>query len=351
MTFDELFALDEGFPMGAEALLSEGALPFDEQSRVLARIRQKTEAALPKKEDEKPVKKTRFGLMLLAAALVLGTVMTSAAGYLQPIAGVLRVAAEDWPGFFGGNGAVVGASQECNGWTLTVSQAVGDGSYAYILLDLAAPEGVVLDADGYMLDHTLRFFGSSGGGMWTSMVEDADKTDNRVSFLIETTVGGLPWFRTGHLEVIGLEESIKNQLDPEDSEVRDYPEQLYWNIKFPLKFKGRPIVYRPKEPIELNGGTVKVKKVEVTQLSARVKLSSKDGGLGRWGEDITEEYKPLLELLDENGNPFSTNSTHSHSSGAAGIINNYEHTWRFQPIIDPDRVAAFSIDGIIIPLK
>lgn len=351
MTLSELFALDEGFPVGAGVLLSEGPLPSEEEDRVLARIWEKSGAAFPKKEKVKPVKKTRFGVMLLAAALVLGTVMASATGYLQPIAGMLGVAAESWPEFFGSNGAVVGASQECGGWTLTVSRAVGDGSYAYILLDLAAPEGVVLDADGYMLDHTLRFFGSDGGGMWTSMVEDTDKTDNRVSFLIETTVGGFPWFRTGHLEVIGLEEIIKNELDPEDSEVRDYPEQLYWNIKFPLKFKGRPIVYRPKGPIELNGGTVKVKKVEVTQLSARVKLSSKDGGLGRWGEDITEEYEPLLELLDENGDPFSTSGSHTHSSGAAGIINNYEHTWRFQPIIDPDRVAALSIDGVVIPLK
>lgn len=349
MSLDELFALDDGFPTGAEILLTEGALPLDEESRVLAKIRQKTEAALPKKEEERPVKKTRFGLMLLAAALVLGTVMASATGYLQPIAGVLGISAEGWPEFFGGNGAVVSASQECDGWTLTVDRAVGDRSYAYIILDLTAPEGVVLDADGYTLDHTLQFFGSSGGSMLTSMVEDDDKTDNHVSFMIETTVGGFPWGKTGHLEVIGLKEIIKT--GPDESEVRDYPAQLYWNMRFSLKFRKHPIVYRPKEPIEMNGGTVKINKVEISSLSARVKFSSKDGGLGRSEMGGPPWMAPEIKLLDKDGNPFPTNGSHGSGNGVEGVIKKAASTITFQPIIDPDRAVALWVDGIVIPLK
>lgn len=354
MTLEELFSMDEGFPVEAGALLAEGALPVDEEAQILARIREKAGAALPKKEEKEPVRKTRFGLMLLAAVLILGTV-ASAAAYFQPdglIARTLGVASEGWQEFFKGNGSTINAGQDCKGWNLTVSQAVGDRSYAYIMVDLTAPEGVVLDADGYSLDHEIKFFGSYAGMVTSRMVEDTDKTDNHISFMIETTIGGFPWVRSGHLEVTGLKEAIKTgKPEPEDVEIRDYPEQLSWDIKFPLKFKNRPIVYRFREPIEMNGGTVKINKVEISQLSGRVILSSEDGGLGLWevGNDTWEA--PDIELLDEDGNPFPTSGSNTRSHGAAGIMNRVDHTATFRPIIDPERVAAFSIDGVVIPLK
>lgn len=356
MTLDELFALDEGFPMEAGALLTEGPLPTEEEARVLARIRQTAGTASGKKGETKTVKKSRFGLMLLAAALVLGTV-ASAAAYFQPdgvIARTLGVAAEGWQEFFSGNGTAVGASQECDGWILTVDQVVGDGKCAYVLLDITAPEGVVLDADGYFLDFDLDFFGRTGGSMTNGQVEDGDKTDNHISILMEVTVDSLllrP--RTGHLEVTGLEEVIKRPY-PEENEIKPYPADLEWQLDIPLRFKNRRIVYRPRKTLEVEGGTVKVTKVEITTLSATVKLISKDGGLGRW--EVGDIIKPLplvteMRLLDEEGNPIPVDSWGSSGSGREGIQTVTRHTMVFQPVIDPDRAAALSIGGVVIPLK
>lgn len=357
MTLSELFAMDQGFPMGAEAFLPEGALPFDEQSRVLARIRQKAEEALPKKEEEKPVKKTRFGLILLAAALGLGTVMASAAAYLQPdgiIAGMLGVAAEGWQDFLHSNGSVGVISQGCNGWTLAVDQVVGDGKCAYILLDLTAPEGVVLDAERYDLDVDLDFFGFSGGSMSNYMLKDDDKTDNHISYMLEITADSwLPRPRTGHLTVSGLAEVIDHGPGI-DSDFIPYPAELEWRLDIPLRFKNRRVVYRPRKTLEVEGGTIKVTKVEITTLSATVKLTSKDGGLGRW--EVGDIQKPLpvvteMRMLDEEGNPIPVDSWGSRGSGKNGINTATEHTMVFRPIIDPDRVTALSIGGVVIPLK
>lgn len=211
MTFDEIFAMDEGFPTGTETFLPEGALPPDEEARILARIWEKAGADLPRKGEKKIVKKTRFGLMLFAAALVLGTVAASAAVYFQADRGLARslgAEAESWQDFLNATGTAIQASQDCKGWTLTVNQAVGDRSCAYILLDLAAPEGTVLSADWYRMDCLLDFDGVSGGGWRCQMLDDQDKTDNRLSFLLDATMDGDLRDTIGHLKATGLVEFL-----------------------------------------------------------------------------------------------------------------------------------------------
>ena len=340
--------MDEGFPVEAETLLPEGALPLDEQDRVLAMIRQKTEAALPKKEEEKTVKKTRFGLMLLAAALVLGTVAASAAFQADGrIARMLGVESESWQEFLDGSGAAIQASQESNGWTLTLNQAVGDQNCAYIMVDLTAPEGTVLDAQWYRLECKLDFDHGWSGGYGCSMMEDEDKTDNKVSFLLDVERDQDLRGAKGRLTATEVVEFFSD----DDFRVHD---GMDWELDFTLRYKNDPIVYRPGQTVEVEGGTITVVKVEITALSARVKLTSKDGGLGRW--EVGDIQKPLpvvteMRMLDEEGNPIPVDSWGSHDSGRDGINTATEHTMVFRPIIDPDRVTALSIGGVVIPLK
>ena len=104
------------------------------------------------------------------------------------------------------NGGVIQTSQECNGWTMTVNQAVGDRNCAHILVDVEAPQGTVLDGDLYQIDVLLAFEGCKGGSYGWGQVEDEDKTDNRVSFLIDTTMDTDLRDTTGYLRATGLKE-------------------------------------------------------------------------------------------------------------------------------------------------
>lgn len=347
MTLEELFSMDEGFPMEAGALLPEGALPLDEEARVLARIQGKTGMALPKKEEKGSVKKTRLELMLFAAALVLGTVAASAAFQAdRGLARRLGAESESWQEFLNGSGAAIQASQECKGWTLAVNQAVGDRNCAYILLDLTAPEGAVLGADWYRMDCLLDFDGTGGGGWGCTMMDDEDKTDNRISFLLDTTMDGDLRDTTGHLKATGLVEFL------DDDHARNLAD-LEWNFDFPMRYKNEPIVYRPDQAVQVERGlvkgTIRVKTVEVTPLSVRVRLSSGDGILGRVTPvtaGTPREGAVMLEVLDGEGNPIPVSST----SGSSGF-HSLDEVMTFVPIIDPERVAALSIDGVVIPLK
>lgn len=342
MTLDELFSLDNGFPTDAEALLAEGALPAEEESRVFARIQ---ERAFPEKEEKRPVKKTSFGIMLFAAALVFGTVAASAAGYFQPdgrIARMLGAAPENWEG----GGAAIQASQESDGWTLTVDQAVGDKNCAYILLNLTAPEGTALDAELYRLDCLLEFDGVGGGCWGCTMLEDEDKADNRLSFLLDAATEGDLRDTTGHLKAGGLVEIS------DDDHVRELA-GLTWELDFPMRYENDPIVYRPDHTVQVEKGlvkgTIKVETVEVTPLSVRVRCTSGDGILGRVTPVTAATPMTgavLLEVRDKEGNPIPVDST----SGRSGL-HSLEEAMTFVPIIDPEQVAALSIDGVVVPLK
>lgn len=347
MRFDELFALDENFPIGIEALLPEGALSAEEEDQVLARIREKAGAALPGKEEKKPVKKTKFGLMLFAAALVLGTVIASAAFQADGrIARTLGAEPESWQEFLSGSGTAIQASQEINGWTLTVNQAVGDRSCAYILLDLAAPEGFVLGADWYRMDCILDFDGVGGGGWRCIMMEDEDKTDNRVSFLLDATMNGDLRNTTGHLKATGLVEFLG------DDHPRDLT-GLEWSFDFPMRYKNDPIVYRPGQSVQVERGlvkgTIKVETVEVTPLSVRVQLTSPDGILRR--VTPVTAGTPMagavpLEVRDKDGNPVPVDST-----GGRDGFHSLDQVMTFVPIIEPESIAALALDGVVIPLE
>jgi len=114
--------LDEsGLPEGSEKYIRGEALSPEELERVLGRTLEKAGIAAPEK-GERTVKKTRFGILLLAGILCAGAVVASAAAYFQMdnrLAKELGAAS----GTVDGNPIQTSAVSE--GWTLTLRQAVG----------------------------------------------------------------------------------------------------------------------------------------------------------------------------------------------------------------------------------
>lgn len=355
MRLTELFELDDGLPRGAEGMLESEALSPEEEARILARTLEKAGLAPREKGEERPMKKTRFGLMLLAAALCVGTVAASAAAYFRmngTIAGTLGLDSEEERQLLAPGGSDIRVSQDCGGWTLTVDQAVGDRNCAYILLDLAAPEGTVLDADLYQLDCLLAFEGSRGGSYGCRQVEDEDKTDNRIAFLIRTTMEGDLRDAAGALEVRELRAVTLGEEDTaEDDKVEPIP-GLAWRMSFPMDYEDNPVTYRPGRTVTVTRGEVqgeiKVEKVEITPLSLAVTLSGKRELLNRV-EALTEgeptEGAVLVAAEDGDGAVYQVESSAGNSR-----LGSFVQVITFRPAIDPAGVASVVVDGTEIPL-
>lgn len=343
-------------PDGAEALLEPGRLLPEEEERILALALEKAGAGrAPGKGDEKPMKKSRFGLIVLAAALCLGTVAASAAAYFRmdsKLAQALGVEGEP-PWDAAKNGGVIQTSQECDGWTMTVNQAVGDRNCAHILVDVEAPQGTVLDGDLYQIDVLLAFEGCKGGSYGWGQVEDEDKTDNRVSFLIDTTMDTDLRDTTGYLRATGLKEVTFGTAEGGADDVVEQLAELRWAINFPMRYEDEPLVYKPKRTISVERGHIKgsvtVERVEITPLSVMVRISGKEELLNRVegrtaGTPGTGAV--LVEVRDKAGDvllPYST--------GGKTEWNTIDLVLAFQPVVNPEDIVAVVVDGTEIPLE
>ena len=146
MTLPELLALG-GLPEGSGDLLEGAELSPEEKARVLEMTLAKAGLRPVEKKEKTMMKRRNFGLMLMAGILCAGAVVASAAAWFQMDKDLARELGAKGDQVQGVGGTSIQTSRESEGWTLTVNQAVGDRNCAYLLLDLTAPEGTVLDGD------------------------------------------------------------------------------------------------------------------------------------------------------------------------------------------------------------
>lgn len=98
--------------------------------------------------------------------------------------------------------AEVGESITCNDVTVTLKSAYADGSLAYILLDVEAPESVSLDAYGLHFDTAARellrgnnpkkYLNTTGFGTADIIVADNDGNENTTTIMLRVNTLRLP---------------------------------------------------------------------------------------------------------------------------------------------------------------
>lgn len=128
----------------------------------------------------------RRALRLTAAAAVIVCLLAAVAVAAVTGAPVLR-------DYFGGgagyrqSAGFLGSSVTVDGWTMALTDCVGDDRYLWLGLELTAPEGTVLDADHYALeDYSLTLPGQRGYVFSSGyrQLPDQDPGDNRIQFAL-----------------------------------------------------------------------------------------------------------------------------------------------------------------------
>lgn len=88
------------------------------------------------------------------------------------------------------SGTALGQSVTQDGWTMTLTDSVMDEYNVYIGIEIAAPEGTVLDQQEYNFDDwDIRFprLEELGGASHYEQVQDSDPADNKVQFILWAT--------------------------------------------------------------------------------------------------------------------------------------------------------------------
>lgn len=341
-----------GLPPELEELLGQNALTRAEAARLLARTL--TKAGLPPqtKGGTQKMKKIRFGALLLAGVLCAGSMAVYAAFRMDKrIAQELGVSSSGARDAFEEGGNEIRSSTTVEGWTLSVEQAVGDRNCAYLLLDLAAPEGTVLDADNYFLD-CQPFFEDAGSGGWggwgVELLEDENPNDNRLSFLVDLSFGRDMRSGRGVLTASRLE-AIHWSADHQSDRVEPVND-LTWELPFWLDYKDEALVYPLDQTVQTSQGAVQVGQVEVTALSVSLRLSGEGARCTALDTVVPGTVaipgRVQLELLNTQGEHIFLGGFRA-AEQADGVF----CVMTLAPAIDPAEVAALVIDGVTVPLK
>ena len=129
----------------------------------------------------RPRRALRASAVLILAAIVLAAAAGAAAWAVPVLRGYYAGAGYEQ------SGAPLGHSAVQDGWAMTLTDCVGDSRYLYLGLEVAAPEGTILDAEEYFLDqYSFSFPGleHAGKAWFLRQLPDGDPSDGRLRFVL-----------------------------------------------------------------------------------------------------------------------------------------------------------------------
>lgn len=234
-------------------------------------------------------KMLRTALIAAVFCILIGTSAFAAVsfGLMDGLRTFLQPATPEQEELLAQGAYVVDKSDSNPNGTLEVKQVIGDSNLIYLLLEFTAPDGTVLDLDGY------RFNGSLDAGQQTTgagfvKIADADENDNHMTLVMcEPTREPIAGKRA-KLELSDLEgANVGEEYQPILSGI--------WTVSFPLDFEDCSVTYPMTQTIPVEGYDMTLQSISVSPLSVTLRANS----------PYTRE---IMQSLDEKYAPYSENS-------------------------------------------
>lgn len=266
--------------------------------------------------------------------------------------------------------AIIGRSVEQSGWTLTLTDCVGDDRRIYLGIEVTAPEGTVLDQEHYAFArYDVDFPGHDwAGGASLNQLEDDDPTDNRISFVYwSNQILSDGESINGSDICLLLENLCYLSWDGAGEEVEWIPVcERAWDFgTFPLTYQDSTIRLAPELPVTTLGVEAMITLVEVSPLGVYVRIEGDAlKGHHSWVPKNAPdswygcvEYQEIL-LYDTEDNVLTVDGVESDCSGSgcSGGTDTSEDGYlvlarAFDSLVDVDTLTAISICGVEIPLR
>ncbi len=338
-------------------------VPFDPQleQRVLARL-----AAGPSAGQTARPRRAMRTTVLLAAALCLLVLSVGAA------VGAAVVGLPVIRDYFGGGGgyeqsaALLDRSVTRDGWSLTLTDCVGDDRYLYLGLTLTTPEGTVLDEESYRFDDYDISFPDDKGllASWgLGHLPDQDPTDNRLDFMLRARAD------SGSFNGQAMKLAVRTLQHPgqwnEAKQKWDYVTDCAqtWDFgRMTVSYPDSTIRLTPDLPVTTLDVEATITRVEVSPLSVYVRI---EGDALKGHHDWVPENAPdgyygcidyqEITLYDKDGNPMSPTGSIA-GSGCSGGDDSTEPgqldlVRAFDPLLDLSTLDHISICGVEIPIE
>ena len=326
-------------------LLAEAELEPAAQKRILSAVLQKAGLTAPSVA-AKPETKPRTGISRRRLfALVLAAVILAFAGSMAvaDVATDGKIAA-----FFGANDdqqqlltahtEFLNIVAEDQGGSVTVRQVLGDEHNIFVVFDVKAPAGTVLDSDWYLFESSFVDFGGSNSmGYYFEVLTDEDPTDNQISMML---------LLSSHKDLRG--ETMYLMLENLYTVVEDSSQVVmpgHFELEIPLDYEDMAVSYELKQPLIIDlpqeGAQAQITELELSPLTATLQ-----GDIG-WQGLATEDDLAPVELSSEDLKLILKDGTTVDciSSGNSSRFGGVQLTYQFEQMVDLQEIAQIEFKG------
>lgn len=257
--------------------------------------------------------------------------------------------------------------------TIHIKEALGDGSVTYLFFDFIAPEHTVLNKNYYSF--VIDKSGPTGLGGHTkklTQLEDLDKTDNKLSFVLEITTDYDMYRKKIQLNLVdlyGYDEEIHNMhgynmfVVENNKKVlnEEYIKETYPGVfetltvlngdwisdEIKLKFTDMTKTHNVNNEYSFDVGKMIVKNIDLSPLSVTVY-----GTYNSYSESTEDLFVDIIQA--SNNYTFYYGDGTSETAQAYGYIDhidksfNFTHT--FLPVLEKE-IVAITIGGELIILN
>ncbi len=257
----------------------------------------------------------------------------------------------------------IGRSVENDGWTVTITDCVGDDFQAYLGVEVTAPEGTVLDAEYYEMcvdnEYDREYSGSSKGLLYS--LPDDDPTDNKIRLTYGWyTSNGVSNHLNMKLKLVDLTENHGYLWDEWKWDRRLVKEGVWDFGWISVDYADNAIRLSPMVEIPESGGLV-LSEVVISPVGLYIHFCGPEPYRTDW---VDNWYKPnvgsTIRLLDVDGNEiplymggfFGPCGTHFLYTDHENAMNSATGSGPARlNLVDPERVGSLSVAGITIPVQ
>lgn len=326
------------------------ALTEEEKRKILNDALKKVmleKKGIPEVKKRKGFSRKRIVVLAIAATLCIGTVFGFATDYFQmsdTLKAFFNIGNEQPISGVAGNKVDIQLIED--GWTLDVKEVIGDSKSIYILYDIIAPEGTVLDEASYSFRKQrleVNSLGSYSGGWYSEELEDSDLSDNIKSFLFCGSVSG---DLNGKSITFEVGELSKYSIEKGDFELV-FDSQF--KTTFPLNYTISSKTVKVNQEISVFEGKAELKTIEISPLSAIVTIEG----------DAIKKHDEKPPAIDQE--PFNEMARFAiimkdgtvlkdMNSGSEGIEKDrFTFIVQYKNLIDLDNLKEVRICGITVP--
>lgn len=328
-----------------------------------------------------PRRKRRRGPLIAALAGAAALLMGAAA-----VAGLSPVLEHYFAGtpteeltLLGAGAAPLGLSQTYAGWTVTLTDCVGDDHNVYIGIQVEAPEGTALELPDHSVNGGFSFerylfdledpHGTYG---WTlAQREDPDPSDNRLWYVLEANIVD-PFQRQATIELSDFydfwywppEVSGSWQRQERSETTRAVQGHTFRFEDVPLDYADRTIRLSPNQEVQLLDGTATLTSVEISPITVGARVEGgacvRHHGAVPCDGSCNDLIAITLHMRDgtqiqagKSGvGGCSDDPEDASTPYGAFIASTYYYSDMGEPdrFIDPAQVEAVEVCGTIIPV-